>query len=395
MPIDTSMYNNIQQPDFAAAADRGMRMGELIEQRRTKGAVRNAYKNAMTTAPDGSLQVNEGMLMKDLYSNAGPEAAMEAQEKFARQKQQKAQGTAAELDVALKKIRNAGEYLSTATDEQSWAAGRQRVIDDGLMKPEQIPEQFDPMKKDFFAGLMLSGAERLELERKNMRAVKDDDYRERELVSRGLDRKEARDERRFQSGLKMEEKEQALKTPFGLANTPDDAKQLKEAFEAKKNFDSKLNEMIELRTEYGGEALNREAVARGKQLSKDLLLEYKNMAKLGVLSQADEKIINAIIPDDPLAYRSPIAALQGQDPVLSNLQKFKADKDNDFETRVGTRTRAGIDGIASRQDSRQQTKAPRGGDVVDGYVFMGGDPSNPKSWMPATKNSVAKNPRKD
>lgn len=207
MPIDTSMYNNIQQPDFAAAADRGMRMGDLIEQRRTKGAVRNAYKNAMTTAPDGSLQVNEGMLMKDLYSNAGPEAAMEAQEKFARQKQQKAQGTSADLDLALKKIRNAGEYLSTATDEQSWAAGRQRVIEDGLMKAEQIPEQYDPKQKDFFAGLMLSGAERLELERKNMRATKDDSFRERELASRNKGSSEY--------GLKPTKAQEVVDSEFG------------------------------------------------------------------------------------------------------------------------------------------------------------------------------------
>jgi hypothetical protein len=145
----------------------------------------------------------------------------------------------------------------------------------------------------------------------------------------------------------MDEKMQGLKTPFGLANSEDDAKKLKEAFVSKKNFDNKIQEMIALREKHGGGAiLNREDVERGKQLSKDLLLEYKNMAKLGVLSSSDEKIINAIIPEDPLAYNSPIAAIQGQDPILNRLKKFKGDSDLDFNTQVGTRTRAGVDSVA-------------------------------------------------
>jgi hypothetical protein len=138
---------------------------------------------------------------------------------------------------------------------------------------------------------------------------------------------------------RLDEKQAALVTPYGQANTPDDAKQLKEAHESKKNFDAKIQEMIDLREKFGGELYNREAVSRGKQLSKDLLLEYKNMAKLGVLSQSDENIINAIIPDDPLAFQ--FSGLVGQDPIMNNLKKFKSDSDRDFQTRVQTRTKAG------------------------------------------------------
>ncbi len=142
--------------------------------------------------------------------------------------------------------------------------------------------------------------------------------------------------------LKNEEKLIELSTPFGIARTKDDAKKLKDGYEEKKIFDSKLQEMIALREKHGGGAvMNREDVARGQQLSKDLLLTYKNMAKLGVLSQADENIINAIIPNDPLAYNSPIAAIQNQDPILNNLKKFKNDSDNDFQTRIKTRVREG------------------------------------------------------
>ena len=160
--------------------------------------------------------------------------------------------------------------------------------------------------------------------------------------------KEARDQREYDKQVKLKEKMQGLQTPFGLASTADDAKQLKEGYVSKNNFDKKLNELISLREKYGGEVMNREAVARGEQLSKDLLLEYKNMAKLGVLSQSDESIINAIIPADPLAFRSPLAAMQGQDPILSNLKKFKGDSDADYKNQIAARTRQGLKDIGGK-----------------------------------------------
>jgi hypothetical protein len=142
---------------------------------------------------------------------------------------------------------------------------------------------------------------------------------------------------------------QGLQTPYGLANTVEDAKNLKSAHESKQNFDNKIQQMIELREKHsGGAVMNREDVARGKQLSKDLLLMYKDMAKLGVLSAADEKILNAIIPEDPLEYNSPLASIQGQDPTLQRLKSFQKDSNTDFSNRVGTRTREGLKNTASK-----------------------------------------------
>lgn len=147
-----------------------------------------------------------------------------------------------------------------------------------------------------------------------------------------------RDETKRIKEEKEQEKEQALKTPYGKANTVKDAEELKQAHVSKQSFDSKVNEMIELRENYGVEYLNRDVVERGKQLSKDLLLEYKNMAKLGVLSISDEKIINAIIPPDPLGQDFAL----GQDPLLHRLKKFKEDSDKTFNENIKTRTREGM-----------------------------------------------------
>lgn len=197
--------------------------------------------------------------------------------------------------------------------------------------------------------------------------------KETERQDKIRDKKEADDKIAAQ---KKEEYDLSRSTPYGLANTVDDAKKVKDAYVAKNNFDAKLNELISLREEFGGEAGNREAVARGKQLSKDLLLEYKNIAKLGVLSQSDEKIINAIIPDDPLAFNNPFEMATGQDPILANLKKFKADKDKDFENNVMTRVRSG----ANTEFASSPKPGPQVGVIEDGYRFKGGDPKDPANW---------------
>lgn len=196
---------------------------------------------------------------------------------------------------------------------------------------------------------------------------------EQEKLDRNFQRKTAAD-------LKKTEKESKLSTPFGLANTEDDAKKLKEAYEAKTGFDNKLQQMIELRQKHGGGAImNREDVARGKQLAQDLLLDYKDMAKLGVLSAADEAIIRDIIPKDPLQYNSPLAAIQGQDPTLNRLKAFQNDSNKDFETRLSTRLQGGA-----------ATKRPPGTEFVKVQAPDGSIRNVPKDKLQAALNNGGK-----
>lgn len=160
-----------------------------------------------------------------------------------------------------------------------------------------------------------------------------------DIENQKQNRTEARDERRFQAGIKMDEKKSKeadeLYTPYGQARTKQGAKDLNAAYDAKRDFNARLQDMIDLRKNVGAEVWDREAVARGKQLSKDLLLKYKDMAKLGVLSQADEKILNAIIPADPTEFS--FSSFVGQDPILTKLEEFKQDSEDDFNRKVQTR----------------------------------------------------------
>jgi len=243
-------------------------------------------------------------------------------------------------DVKLKQMADEKAILASKRDPNS---------EESLMARSMLAEMAPQFAKNTpgFANL---SAERLEQIYPKLRDKMDFDQKER-MQKESIAARRASDAIRGQEfGLRMaelkdtkqnrlDEKQAALVTPLGNANTPDDAKQLKEGYEAKKSFDAKIQEMIDLRKKFGGEMFNREAVSRGKQLSQDLLLEYKNMAKLGVLSESDKNIINAIIPEDPLAFQA--SGLVGQDPIMNNLKKFKEDTDRDFKTRVQTRLKSG------------------------------------------------------
>jgi hypothetical protein len=149
-----------------------------------------------------------------------------------------------------------------------------------------------------------------------------------------------------------------LGTQFGLARTKDDAKKIKEAADIKDNFDRKLAEMIELRKKHdGGTAFNREDVARGKQLSNELMLAYKDLANLGVMSKSDENILRSVIPADPLEYNA--SGMWGEDPTMHKLKKFQSDSQSDFNTRLKSRLQpssyANIPQVLSEEEKQKSS----------------------------------------
>lgn len=335
MPVDHGIYGNIQNLDVMGNVKEGMRLKDMMEERSRNSAVKDAYSKNTTVGEDGKVTVNRGGLLSDL-AKASPEAMMKQQGQFTEQDR-------ATQELAQKKQMHemdlVGRIAPNIKDQATYDEGLSWLARNGV-DVTSYPKAYDKNLVD-----------RAYLASMSVKEQQDQQLRRDELASRAADRREARDERRFQAGIKMDEKREQLQTPYGLAHSVDDAKKLKEAHEAKKNFDNKLSQMIKLREDAGGGAiLDREGVARGKQLSKDLLLEYKNMAKLGVLSQSDEDIINSIIPEDPLQYNSPLAAIQGQDPTLHRLKQFQADSNYDFANRVATRTRGGQPQLAGASD---------------------------------------------
>jgi hypothetical protein len=135
----------------------------------------------------------------------------------------------------------------------------------------------------------------------------------------------------------------------GFALTKDDSKKLKAAKNTKAEFDNALSEIVDLRNEYGGEFMNREAVARGKSLAKNLLLKVKDLANLGVLSQSDEKILADIVSNDPLSFD--VSGLVGQDPTMERFRTLQEQMDKNYKEGTKSRLKYGIEDYDKMPDS--------------------------------------------
>ena len=376
--IDSEIYFRNKGIDLGKVMDsyqEGVKLKDIANQREKQKSIDEAYKSGVVQNPDGTYTQDRALTLSGL-NKSDPRAAMEQQSKWktsdyedlTRKRDEIGKFTGFVANVRDQVYKDPSSYPTVINQAKSMG------YDVSMMPPQYGPDA-QKMIETFYSNAI--GAQK----------QIDNQFNQQQLQSRAEDRKDAKEERRYLFGVgrqdkldakaeKLDEKTQTLATPYGMANTPDDAKQLKEAHVSKKSFDNKISQMIALREKHsGGATLNREDVERGKQLSKDALLEYKNMAKLGVLSKSDEDIINAIIPEDPLQYNSPLAAIQGQDPTLNRLKQFKNDSDTDFKNTVLTRTRAGIGKAADKSAPQEQTK------VVNGKLYRkveGG-------WLPAQK----------
>jgi hypothetical protein len=175
------------------------------------------------------------------------------------------------------------------------------------------------------------------------------------------DKADARQDKVLAEKEKTEEKRSHLQTPVGEALTADDAKVLKTAYETKQNIDFKLNRLQALREKNSGGVLNpfNDDVVEAQSLATSLLLDYKNLAQLGVLSASDTEMLDRLIPKDPLAKTKTDAQINTQ------LASLKDTSNNRFDTSVKARTREGGQNVASKPQPSADTgytimKAPDG-----------------------------------
>lgn len=137
---------------------------------------------------------------------------------------------------------------------------------------------------------------------------------------------------------KAKELKKLMVPGLGISLTEQDAKDLKAGLEAKKQFEDRMQQLINMREKAGGgQVLDRSAVANAKRIASELRIAYKNLASLGVLSNTDYRLIDPVVPEDPTQFRDPISALSGTDPTLDTMKSFLADTTQDFGNKIKTR----------------------------------------------------------
>jgi len=173
MPIDHSIY--MQQVGINSnpgqAFEGGMRLGDLMQQRKDNAAIKDTFKRNTLKNADGTLGFNRPQLLSDL-ANINPEKALAYQKEFATNDkaafEAKKLNTEYDSELFKKKIAEQSEIAKLAgsvTDQTTWeqAIGQAKKLG---VDTSHLPSQYDPsIVKNIFMS-SLTAKERLEHEAK-------------------------------------------------------------------------------------------------------------------------------------------------------------------------------------------------------------------------------------
>jgi hypothetical protein len=157
MPIDSSIYNQ-QQPDFLGSFEKGMRLGDMIKQRRQEGELQDAYKAGIIQNPDGTVTQDGNKTMTALMNLGRGDKAWELQDQLNQRKQ-------AEAKIKKEKEQSDIEHVTRAAwsvnDQNSYDTALQNLKSKGI-DTSQLPPQYNPQMIDQVRRQTLTVKERLD-----------------------------------------------------------------------------------------------------------------------------------------------------------------------------------------------------------------------------------------
>ena len=139
--IDSSIYGKFDTVDLGGSFESGMRLGDMIKQRRKESDLQNAYKAGIVTNPDGTVTQDNKLTMKAMLDKGYGNEAWDFQEKsqaneLAKQKQLREQQAYKTSEVG----RLAGAALQ---NPNAWSQIRAEAIKSGYGTEQTLPQQFD------------------------------------------------------------------------------------------------------------------------------------------------------------------------------------------------------------------------------------------------------------
>lgn len=361
--LDGSIYFRQRTPDVFGAIKEGVEFGEMVGQRRKQRAIDDAYAQGMTTNPDGTVSVDSGKTVSALAKVGAGKEAMDFQEKALAQN---AAQDKLKRERQMQNIDLISRVAPTIKDQTSYEAALNHLGQSGV-DISQMPRAYDPGLVNRYASMALSAKDRF-----------DNEFRERELISKSLDRKEARDERRFQAGIKIDEKRDQ-RIERDMQKLSKDISGTQEMLGALDEVEAKLGSPIEnfKRDDSGNLSLDGKPVDLPGVSIPGLGRKtfYSNKAR--ELNDAAARVFNATLKD-----RSGSAVT---DPELARLrQEFSEGKYN---------TEAEL--VDALQRYKRQTQvvlknreAAYNPDVVDRYTEQGGRTSRTIGSQEKTKGKT-------
>lgn len=161
MAIETGMYGKNPIDTFSSSFERGARLGELSRQSSERDQLKGILAKHTKQNEDGSVSVDRQGYLGEL-STYDPEKALSAQKQFAEQDKLNVEAENARFNQAYDKHQKAINLLGAANDQQTYDLALNQGVKLGLLKPGELPPQFDPKMKDSLMGQLLTQKERMD-----------------------------------------------------------------------------------------------------------------------------------------------------------------------------------------------------------------------------------------
>lgn len=150
---DTSMYGMIKPIDVMGSVEGGMRMRDLIDERKRKSAIQGAYKQGMQTGPDGKVAFDHSKTASALAQGGYGQEAYEAQQQGVGDQQK-------QMEMAVKNAQYGAQVLGAARNQDEWNAGLQQLQNNGI-PADKLPAQFSPENQKFLVDSAMTLGDRL------------------------------------------------------------------------------------------------------------------------------------------------------------------------------------------------------------------------------------------
>ena len=174
MAIDTSIYNNIRQPEIESPVNSLARVTQLqnaqnqnklysmkvAESERAlagETALNDAYQGAL--GPDGKIDRNK--LFASVAQSGQGAKLPGIQKTFSEQDKAARDAEKAQLETAMQKQGIIAQYAGSAKDQASWTAAKQALSSMGV-DVSQVPDQYDPAIAQTLLQRSLTGVQQLE-----------------------------------------------------------------------------------------------------------------------------------------------------------------------------------------------------------------------------------------
>lgn len=360
MPIDSSLYAQIQSPDFLGSYNKGLDIADKMRERKAanadaekKQALQSAYNAGLTQNPDGSVTHDESKTLKYLADNGLGQEYLASKKQFGdlaaeKQKQQ--------AEVEKRNLDYTGQAIGAAkANPQAWPQIRADFIAKTNADPATIPEQYDPKYIAQTENSLLTVAQR------QAQGNSDRDF-----------------------GLRA--REQALRERDSAAKKESDKKTGSKAQFDASGFGKRLEQSEAIFKKLAEAGYDRSDTSAG---IGSVLPNVARSAEAVQNDQAERNFVNALLrresgaaigKDEFTSAEAQYFPRAGDDP--QTIANKAANRQQALETMKaeGGKTYDQVPLVVPTQSNKEKPEPPKQGTKKDGYVFLGGDPANQQNW---------------